>query len=151
MRSYDPSSICQLEWRPSRWAVGALMALTVLAMLALAGSALPLAAAVVASAGVLLYGARLAQGEWRQAALQLHWMPPGTELRVLCGGRSETWRLCRWRLRGPLAALQAYDERGRRRRLLWWPDTLPASARRRLRLALERRQASPRIAATPIH
>jgi toxin CptA len=126
-----------------------LLALSLLAILALASSALPLGAVVIASAGALLYGARLAHGEWRQAGLQLHWSPPGTELRVLRGSRSETWRVGRWRLRGPLAALLAFDESGRRRRLLWWPDTLPAPARRRLRLALERRSRSPGTTTLP--
>jgi toxin CptA len=126
-----------------------LLALTLLAMLALASSDLPLGAVGIASAAALLYGARLAHGEWRQERLQLHWSPPATELRVLFGGRSETWRVGCWHLRGPLAALLAFDERGRRRRLLWWPDTLPAPARRRLRLASVRRSRSPRATTLP--
>jgi len=37
--------------------------------------------------------------------------------------------------RGPLASLRYRDDTGRRRHLLWWPDTLPAPRRRELRLA----------------
>jgi toxin CptA len=37
-------------------------------------------------------------------------------------------------IRGPLASLRGQDETGRIQRHLWWPDTLPADARRQLRL-----------------
>jgi toxin CptA len=38
-------------------------------------------------------------------------------------------------LRGPLATLTGRDPDGKTHRLVWWPDTLPALARRQLRLA----------------
>ena len=40
--------------------------------------------------------------------------------------------------RGPLASLAWTAADGRRRRLLWWPDTLPSAARRQLHLVAGR-------------
>jgi toxin CptA len=52
--------------------------------------------------------------------------------------------------RGPLAFLRWRDAGGRVRRLTWWPDILPAAARRELRLAaLEGSGAAPAASMAP--
>jgi toxin CptA len=43
----------------------------------------------------------------------------------------------RLRWRGSLAFFQARDATGRTHRLAWWPDTLDATGRRALRLAID--------------
>jgi toxin CptA len=48
----------------------------------------------------------------------------------------------RVRWRGPLAFLRWRDPDGRARRLVFWPDTLPAAARGELKLALQQREAA---------
>jgi toxin CptA len=48
--------------------------------------------------------------------------------------------------RGPLAFLQGRDADGRVLRCAWWPDTLPRSVRRELRLVA---QVAPGTPTTP--
>ena len=58
---------------------------------------------------------------------------PGNDLAVLLDGRVIDGVAVEWR--GPLAFIRWRDRTGKQRRLSWWPDTLPASSRRELRLA----------------
>ncbi|OGT59148.1 MAG: hypothetical protein A3E01_20175 [Gammaproteobacteria bacterium RIFCSPHIGHO2_12_FULL_63_22] len=55
---------------------------------------------------------------------------------LLCVGRPpRLFSKARLGIRGPMAFLQASDGAGRPIQWNWWPDTLPAAARRQLRLA----------------
>jgi toxin CptA len=53
--------------------------------------------------------------------------------RILLDGDTLDDPRVRWR--GPIASLDWRATDGRRKRLLWWPDTLPPAKRRELRLA----------------
>ena len=129
------SSTCRLEWRPSR-----LRAACLLCVGALAAASLPLTAlSVEASIGLGL--ACLGASAWR-AWRDLREKPgllvlrgePGTGTWVDPRGEFDLADLTvRWR--GGLATVVGRDPAGKLRRLAWWPDTLPAPARRSLRLA----------------
>lgn len=58
---------------------------------------------------------------------------PGNDLAVLLDGEPIDAVEVQWR--GPFAFITWKDRKARRRRLSWWPDTLPPSNRRELRLA----------------
>jgi toxin CptA len=67
---------------------------------------------------------------------------PGAATWVDPGGETELADLTvRWR--GTLATVVGRDPAGKLRRLAWWPDTLPAPARRALRLAAGRAAPPP--------
>lgn len=51
------------------------------------------------------------------------------------GGRSDEYRFVTLSFRAGLVVLCVADERGRKSRWIWWPDTLGARGRRALRLA----------------
>ena len=135
MPSSNSSSICRVDWRPSRWLAAALVALGVMAALSLWLSALPL---FVKSAGLLL---ALADGLWlarrhlAQPPLAVDWLGGGEPAYLTGPGGVVRLQGVRARLRGPLASLSGTDARGRTRRLGWWPDTLGSADRRQLRLA----------------
>lgn len=137
MPSSNPSSTCRLDWRPSALATGAVTLLAVLAAFAAWNSGLPRWVAATLSGAAILHGMRVARREWRHEPCSLCWWPGEDVLRIAFGGREEDWNSAHWQLRGPLATLAARDASGRRQSLFWWPDTLPATARRRLRLALD--------------
>lgn len=135
MPSSSSSSICRIDWRPSRWLAFALLGLAVTAVLSLWLSALPAAAKGVGMAIAAAEGLRLA---WRHRAsppLAIDWV--GGDAPAYLTGRLGITPLAdvTVRLRGPLASLAGTDPQGRRQRLLWWPDTLGADGRRQLRLA----------------
>lgn len=117
--SSNASLPSRIDWRPSRWPVLALCLLAPLAALSVMASGLadplkPLVAFIAA-----LYGLALA----RREALR----PPVTfDLR---GAALEL------REQGPLVRVQARRPDGRRWSRTWWPDTLSAPDRRRLRFA----------------
>jgi len=75
-------------------------------------------------------GIRLTRGTLRSPRRTLVWPFDGipTLDGVALGEPKLHWR-------GPLAFLRWRDAGGRVRRLTWWPDVLPAAARRELRLA----------------
>lgn len=135
--SSNVSSACRIDWRPSRWLVSALVGLALLSALSLAMSNAPLAVKWPAALLALAHGLRLARREWQRSGLTLVWGGGEAPARLI-GGRTQM-RLNHVRVeqRGPLAVLTGRDERGRRHRLAWWPDTLPAAARRQLRLATQ--------------
>ena len=133
-RSHHLSSVsvsCRLEWRPSRWVIGALLALGMLAAFSVLVSAMPRWAAWPLSVLVLAYGVWKARQEWRSPGHELFF--PGTDLPVTLDGQPIDDAKLQWR--GPMAFLLWRDRRGRPMRLSWWPDTLPAARRRELRLA----------------
>lgn len=120
----------RLSWRPSRWLVAALALLAVLAAGSVIAAGLPRLLAWPAAAAVLAYGIWLATREARRAPHELIWRGDGVVLldSLLLDDVHLQWR-------GPLAFLRARDPSGQWLRLSWWPDTLPASGRRALRLA----------------
>ena len=109
----NTSAPFRLEWRPSRWVTGALLALAVLAPLAVLASEMPPAAAWPLAAIACVWGLVRARREWRRPPCVLDW-PPSE-------GTTGQWR-------GPLLFV-----RGPGIRLSWWPDTLDAATRRELR------------------
>jgi toxin CptA len=109
-------------------------------------SDLPAAFAVPAGLGVAAYAAWLARRDWRQPPATLVWRAGEEQARLVQPGCERILSSLNVRWRGPLATLGARDEAGKLRRLSWWPDTLPASARRDLRLVSDRR--APRKAAS---
>lgn len=132
----------RFEPRPSRWQ-GAALALLLLAVLAVPllapwPAGLRLAVAVVALAGIALlaWRQRLAP-RWRW----LSWDGQGAWQADLGDGPRPA-RLRAAHHAGPLLALDL-EVGGRCRRLLLWPDSLPADDLRRLRIRLRREAAAP--------
>ena len=101
----------RLEWRPSRWLAGALLALSLAAPFAVIASGMPQVVAWPLAAAAWAWGLAGATREWRRPGRRLHWPPPGA--------------VVQWR--GPLLFV-----RGPGLRLSWWPDTLDAPTRREL-------------------
>jgi toxin CptA len=118
------------DWKPSAVLRIALIALGLLAGLSLLASDLSPAFAWPAAFVATGWGAWLARRESRREPFDIHWRADGNLL--VAGERADAAEL-HWR--GPLAFLSWRDAAGRRRRLAWWPDTLPAPRRRELRLA----------------
>jgi toxin CptA len=112
----DTSATCRLEWRPSRWLVGALIALAMLAPFAVLVSEMPRVAAWPLGLVACAHGLRQAWREWRK---------PPRALVVPLAQASLHWR-------GPLLFLRCGSERAS-----WWPDTLDAGQRRELRIAFD--------------
>ena len=131
----NASSICRIDWRPSRLLCAALAALGSLAALSLALSDLPAGSKPVLAALALGYGFWLARREWRRPACMLEFDVSG-QLVMRAGNGGHTVSAPRLSLRGVVAALAWRDESGRRHSLAWCADTLPVAARRQLRLRL---------------
>jgi len=111
--------------------IGALVALAALATVSVLASemprlvAWPLIIVLILHAGLQIRGYR---------SMPRHdFVFPGNDLAVLLDGEPIDAVEVQWR--GPLAFITWKDRKGRRRRLSWWPDTLPPSSRRELRLA----------------
>lgn len=132
--SSNASLTCRTDWRPSAWLVGALCVLALLAAASAWASALPGAWRPGIATGAVAYGAWLAWRETRRRPASLAWGRRGASLQDGQGGW-EPLGEPRLQFRGPLVQLRARGRGGRRVHLLWWPDTLPPAARRRLRLA----------------
>lgn len=130
-RLSSASVSCRLEWRPSRWVIGALLALGLLAALAVLASGMPRPVAWPLVVSTLAYACWRAR---RESKLPGHALfLPGNELPAMLDGLPIEQARLQWR--GPLAFLLWRDRQGRPQRLSWWPDTLPAASRRELRLA----------------
>ena len=141
MRSSTPSSSrsgssrpaeplpLRLDWRPSILLQGALASIGLCACIALWLSELPPIAALCAMPWVIAATLHRIAIERRAPARALVIDAAGAA--HLDGVVLDTPQL-EWR--GPLAILRWRDGRCVRR-LLWWPDTLPPTARRELRLA----------------
>lgn len=123
----------RFQWRPSRLLVAALALLGLLAVVSVLQSDLPATKAWPLAGMVFAYGAWSARSEGRRRVFELVIAGNGT---VRIDGRTvEDLRLV-WR--GPLGFMAWREPDGGLRRRLWLPDTLPAPARRELRLALMR-------------
>ena len=139
-RWLNASAPCRLEWRPSGVLAVGLSAMGVLGAWSVGASAVPVTVAWPLAGAALLGGAWLA---WRYAEMpSIAVLVAASEVRV-DGVVAEH---VGWDWRGPIARL-AWVERGRVRRLLWWPDTLPPAMRRELKLALAARDAGAATAA----
>ncbi len=134
MVSCNPSLICRIDWRPSRALAGALMLLGVLAASALGLSALPRAAALLSSAGCVLIGATSARRHLRLPEVHIVWPGRGEPALITSAGDTQQLASVSLHLRGPIAVLTGRDAGGRKRRWVWFPDTLPSADRRALRL-----------------
>lgn len=132
--SSNASLTCRTDWRPSTWLVGALCALAVLGAASAWASGLPVGWRTGLALLSLAWGSGLA---WREARRPLACIVLGRHGAFLQAGQGRWEALAEPRLqvRGPLVQLRARRPDGRPLNLLWWPDTLPSAARRRLRLA----------------
>ncbi len=136
-RSWSESSICRIDWQPSRWLVAALIALT---LLSAASIGLSDASAGMKWLGALLalgHGLRLAHREWRRPRLTLAWAGGAAPARISVARVPVELARVRVEQRGTMAVLWGHDRDGRCHRLVWWPDTLPSAERRQLRLAAQ--------------
>lgn len=121
----------RLEWRPSRLLVSGLLLLAMAAAASVLASEMPRLAAWPLASAALGYGVWLA---WRESRAERRWLVVASGDAVsTVDGRPAAGLTVRWR--GPLAFLHWRDGDGRSRRLVFWPDTLPAPRRRELRLA----------------
>lgn len=132
--SSPASGTCRLEWRPSRLLVVALVVLALTAAGAVSASALPSPWRGVLAALVALHGLLAARREAGRPACTVTLAGAGA-LVVTAGADAARLQGVSIDFRGPLVRLQGRDRRGRTIRLLWWPDTLDADGRRRLRRA----------------
>lgn len=131
-----------LEWQPSRWRCLALALLGPLAALSALASGLPRPVALMLAALACIRGGVLAWRERRDTARRIRITAAGLQV----DGVAVELEAVRWR--GPLVTL-AYRQAGRRLRLLGWPDSLDAGARRELKLAFQPpppRRGRPRMA-----
>ena len=118
MPSSNESSNCRIDWRPSRVLALSLAMLGLLAAFAVMLSDMPMPLAIPASLLAVGWGIVSARRELRRPAQLTSWREP------------------RAVFRGWLVTVSGIDDSGRRHTLHWWPDTLSADARRRLRLAV---------------
>lgn len=135
MPSSSSSSICHIDWLPSRWLACTLVVLGLMAALSLWLSALPLAAKLVAMPAALAEGLRLARRHLASPPLAVDWLGGGDPAYLTGAAGVTRLDAVSARLRGPLGSLSGTDAQGNVRRLGWWPDTLDAAGRRQLRLA----------------
>ncbi|TKR33420.1 hypothetical protein FCE95_03710 [Luteimonas gilva] len=133
---------CRLDWRPSRWAIGAILLLGVFAAFAVMASEMPRAWAWPLAAGAAIYAVRRARAEARKPLQAWFW--PGNDRQATVDGSPAWEATVAWR--GPLAFVRWRDADGRRRYAIWWPDTLPPARRRELRLAAASARTSPSAA-----
>jgi len=139
MRSSNASAPSRFELRPSRWAIGGVLALSVLAPLAVFASEMPRACAwplaLLACAG----GLWSVRTEARRPPRRL--VVDGDGQATVDGVAVNDLRVD-WR--GPLAFVAWREASGRIARGSFWPDTLDAGGRRELRLAVDRIDAGRR-------
>ncbi len=123
---------CRLEWRPSRLLQACLVVLGLLAAASLLICEMPRAFAWPGAVLALARGLWLAHTHGAQSE-RTFWFPGDDGPPTVDGALLHDAQL-RWR--GPLAFLRWRESPGGRwQHAAWWPDTLPARARRELRLA----------------
>jgi len=102
---------------------------------AVLASDMPRALAWPLAPGALVHGLWLARRELRRPTRD--WVLPAVGLPTL---DNEAMAQVEVRWRGPIAFLAWRAPDGHRRHLQWWPDVLPPSRRRELRLVLQVRE-----------
>ena len=115
-----------------------LILLGVLGAVSVLASEMPRPWAWPVAVAALAWGGWQARSEGRRPR-RAFWFPGNDRLPTVDGTPMQDAHVL-WR--GPLAFLRWRDPDGRARRLVFWPDTLPAAARRELKLAMQRRQAA---------
>ena len=138
-RLSSASVSCRIEWRASRWVIGALLSGGLLASVSVFLSGMPRPAAWLLAAAVSIHTLWLADRESRRPVRSLVF--PGNDMPVTVDGMPMEQVEVQWR--GPLAFVSWKDRDGRRLRLSWWPDTLPPARRRELRLAANATDTAP--------
>ncbi|TXH72259.1 MAG: hypothetical protein E6Q88_06625 [Lysobacteraceae bacterium] len=130
MHSSTVSAPCRFELRPSRWLIGAMVALAALAPFSVLRSEMPAWIAWPLAVVACVWGLWLSIREARRPNLQLTVDPQSG---ATVSGRPVHGFAIDWR--GPLLFLSWSDAGGRRQRRSVWPDVLDARTRRELRLA----------------
>ena len=128
------SAPCRLEWRPSRHVGAMVWSMSLLAPFSLLMSDLPRTWAWPLALLVAAFGIFDARRYGRQQRCTLV-IPIGQGQRT-CDCLPMLALKIEWR--GPLAFLRWRDPNGSTQRLVFWPDTLPSTSRRELRLAAMR-------------
>lgn len=136
----SPGFPLRIDWRPSRWQLTALVVLSLLAQAAVTLGGLPPMLRWLLAALALAWSLTLIRRHWSAPALQLEWVDPQADAQLHCAGQQTPAQLVAIAFRGPLALVRVRDGRGRIQTLIWWPDTLPPSQRRTLRLAQSARE-----------
>lgn len=131
MRSSNASAPCRFELRPSRWLIGAMLAMTILAPFAVLASEMPRWAAWPLAACAAACGAYLVR---REAKLPVWPVVIDSEGAATIDGHAVQALGVDWR--GPLAFVTWRGGDGRLVRRSVWPDTLSPAQRRELRLAV---------------
>ena len=144
MRSSSASPTCRLEWRPSRLRAACLVVVGWLAASALPLTALPRPVAIPVGVACIAFATARAWFDLRQRPGMLVVEPDGRSATGVDATGSIDLADLTVGWRGDLATVVGRDPAGKLRRLAWWPDTLPAPARRALRLATGR-PAPPRV------
>ena len=133
-RSSESSLPCRIDWRPSRWLVGALCLLALLSALSVMLSGLPAQMKPMFAGLAAMGGLGLARREALRPSVSLQWSAGRLALVDAQGGRRELHNPV-LREQGPLLHLEARTDAGRRWSRTWWPDTLSGALRRQVRLA----------------
>ena len=129
------SSNYLIDWRPSRLLCASIVCLGGLAALSTWMSALPLAARIPLALLAVGYGLDLARRERRRPGFCVRITTDEAGVTSVQAPGPRPLACVSIRVRGPLACVAGRGDDGRTRRILWWPDTLPSSSRRALRLA----------------
>jgi toxin CptA len=131
MHSSSASSPCRFELRPSRWLLGALLALSAFAPLSVLASEMSRSVAWPLALLASVVGLALTIREARRPSLRVVIESPD---RVSIDDTLVDDVSIHWR--GALAFLRWRDAAGRRHARSLWPDTLSPGLRRELRLAI---------------
>jgi toxin CptA len=114
----------------------ALPCLGALAAASLWLSAMPVLLVLPLAVLALGYSLWLSRREQRRPLFSLQWSDSEPSVATLeLAGRSQTLSGVKVLMRGPLACVWGRGADRKMRRFMWYPDTLPAAARRSLRLA----------------
>jgi len=140
--SSPPCGNCRIDWRSSRIEIAALVVLAMLAAVAVIASAIPSPLRDPLAGVVALHGLLLARRTATTPRAVLEWSGAGG-VRLRRGHDVYLLRDVAVDRQWPLWRLQATDGRGRRHRLVWWPDTLAPADRRRLARVASAAVAAP--------
>ena len=126
------------DCRPSRWLLGALASVSLLALIALAAAGLALWLKLVAAAALCAYAGRALTGLIRHPVRRCAWHDSGHWRVRDAAGEEHAAILLHATIRGPLIALVLLAGPLRKTALILLPDNCDAETRRRLRVRLAR-------------